>query len=97
MPGFVQVMEFDSTNIEGLEDVSNRMHEEIGSDVPTSKATVTSDRERPGHFVVIVEFESYDEAMKLSNDPRMAKYAEEMNALADGPIKYYNLDVRSVM
>jgi hypothetical protein len=47
--------------------------------------------------LVIVEFDSYEEAMKNSNDPETSKYAEQMGALLDGAPKFYNLDVRSVM
>jgi hypothetical protein len=44
--------------------------------------------------MIIAEFDSYDEAMSQSNDPRMGKFSEEMAALVDGPIKFYNLDVK---
>jgi hypothetical protein len=34
------------------------------------KATLTEDRNRPVHYFAIVEFESYEEAMKNSNVAR---------------------------
>jgi hypothetical protein len=90
-------MELQTADIDKFEEMSRRMQAEMGADLPTSKATITADRERPGFYLVIVEFESFDEAMRLSNDPRMQKYAGEMSAMCNAPIKFYNLDVKSVM
>ena len=97
MPGFVQIMEFDSPRIEEVEALSRRMQEERGDALLATKATVTEDRDRPGHYFVIVEFDSYEEAMKNSNDPVTGKYAEQMTALLAGPPTFHNLNVRSVM
>ncbi|HVB91949.1 MAG TPA: hypothetical protein VND70_07590 [Acidimicrobiales bacterium] len=97
MPGFVQIMELKTERIDEVVALSQRMQEERGDALLASKATVTADRDRPGYYLVIVEFDSYEEAMKNSNDPVTAKYSEEMGALLDGPPKFFNLDVRQVM
>ena len=97
MPGFVQIMEFETSRIEDVEALSNKMQEERGDALLASKATITEDRDRHGHYFVIVEFDSYEEAMRNSNDPVTGKYSEQMGALLDGPPKFHNLDVRSVM
>ena len=47
--------------------------------------------------MVIVEFDSYDEAMKNSNDPATGGYAEKMTALLEGPQTFRDLNVRSVV
>lgn len=46
--------------------------------------------------VAVVEFDSYEQAMKNSNDPVTGEYAQQMGALLDGPPRFYNLDVRMV-
>ena len=97
MPGFVQIMELKTSRIDEVEALSKRMQEERGDALLATKGTVTADRDRPGYYLVIVEFDSYEEAMKNSNDPATNKYAEQMGALLDGPPKFYNLDVRLVM
>ncbi len=97
MPGFVQIMELKTSRIDEVEALSKRMQEERGDALLATKGTVTADRDRPGYYLVIVEFDSYEEAMKNSNDPATSKYAEQMGALLDGPPKFYNLDVRLVM
>ena len=97
MPGFVQIMEFDTSRIEEVEALSKRMQNERGPALLATKATVTEDRDTPGHYFVVVEFDSYEEAMKNSNDPVTSKYAEQMKALLDSPPRFHNLEVRMVM
>ena len=97
MGGFVQIMELETSRIDELEALSRRMQEERGDALLASKATITEDRDRPGHYFVIVEFDSYEEAMKNSNDPVTGKYSEEMSALLAGAPIFHNLDVRMVL
>ena len=52
-----------------------------------------SARERPGTYLTIVEFESYDSAMENSNRPETSDFAAKMAALCDGPPVFRNLDV----
>jgi hypothetical protein len=57
------------------------------------RATITADRDRPGTYLNIVEFDSYDLAMENSARPETAEFATRMAALCDGPPRFYNLDV----
>jgi quinol monooxygenase YgiN len=93
MSGFIQIMEVTTSRIDEVEALSKRMSDERGDSLLASRATVTSDRDNPGRYSIIVEFGSYEEAMRNSNDPATARYAEEMNALLDGPPTFRNLDV----
>lgn len=96
MAGFVQIMEIETSRIEEVEALSKKMQEERGDALLASRATVTQDRDRAGRYFIIVEFDSYEQAMKNSNDPVTGKYAQQMGALLDGPPRFYNLDVRMV-
>ena len=97
MPGFIQIMEFETSHIDELEALMTTFQKERGDALLATKATITEDRARPGHYLVIVEFDSYEAAMKNSNDPATSKYAEEMGTMLDAPPKFHNLDVRAVM
>ena len=97
MSGFVQIMEFDTSRIDEVEALSERLQKERGDALLARRATVTADRDRPGHYVVVVEFDSYEEAMRNSDDPATGRYAAEMATLMDGPPTFHNLDVRMVM
>ena len=97
MPGFVQIMEIKTSRIEELEALVKKMQEEQGDSLLSTRAVLTADRDRPGYYVNIIEFNSYEEAMKNSNDPVITKMAKDMGNLLDGPPKFYNLDVRQEM
>ncbi len=96
MPGFVQVMEFDTTKIEEIEALSRELEAELGDQFLVRKAVVGADRDRPGHYTIMAEFDSYEEAMRNSENPVTGKFSEKMTELIDGPITFHNLDVVSV-
>lgn len=60
-------------------------------------APITADRDNPGRYCIIVEFDSYEEAMRNSNDPETGRFAEQMGKLLDEPPVFHNLDVRTIM
>jgi hypothetical protein len=97
MPGFVQIMEIKTSRIDELEALVKKMQEERGDSLLSTRAVLTADRDHPGCYVNIIEFSSYEEAMKNSNDPATSEFAKEMGALLEGPPKFYNLDVRHEM
>ena len=92
MTGFVQIIEFRTSRIDELE----RLADEMGSDSGRGAAlrgTVTQDRDRPGWYFNIVEFDSYESAMSNSNSPEVSAFAAKMAALCEEPPRFYNLDV----
>jgi uncharacterized protein (DUF1330 family) len=97
MAGFVQIMEFDTSKIDEVDALARELQKAQGDKFLARKGTITEDRDRRGHYYVIVEFDSYDEAMQNSDDPVTAKYSEQMGTLLDGPPTFHNLDVVSVM
>ncbi len=96
MPGFVQIMEFDTSRIEEVDALARQLEKEAGAGFLARKATTTEDRDRRGHYYVIVEFDSYEDAMKNSESPVVDKYAAKMGELVGGPPTFHNLDVVSV-
>ena len=97
MAGFVQIMEFDTSKIDEVEALARELQAAQGDKFLARRATVTEDRERRGHYYVIVEFDSYEEAMRNSDDPATTKYSERLGTLVQGPPTFRNLDVVSVM
>jgi hypothetical protein len=97
MPGFVQIMEIKTSRIDEVQAFVEKMGAERGDSLLSTRALLTADRDRPGYYVNIIEFSSYEEAMQNSNDPATSEFAKEMGALLEGPPKFYNLDVRQEM
>lgn len=96
MPAFVQIIEYQTSRPDEVADLSEdfrAMREKEGQETAPARVTVTEDRDRPGYYLSIVEFESYEAAMENSNRPDTSDYAAKMMELCDGPPKYYNLDV----
>jgi hypothetical protein len=93
MAGFVQIMEYKTSRFDEMKELG----EEYGKNDPGSLARrvlVTENRDKPGAFMTIVEFDSYESAMENSARPETGEFAEKMMKLADGAPTFYNLDVR---
>lgn len=97
MAGFVQIIEFESSRIDEIRALAEEFRtgsEAEGDRIPLARGTFCADRDRPGHYVNIIEFESYERAMENSNRPETSEFAAKLAALSDGPPKFTNLDVK---
>lgn len=96
MAGFVQIIDFRTSRIDevqalGDEFVAARVGE---GDSRVVRAVVTADRDVPGRYLNIVEFDSYETAMENSARPETGAFAAQLAALCDEPPTFVNLDVR---
>jgi hypothetical protein len=93
MAGFVQIIEYKTSRFDEMK----ALGEEYGRNDPGSLARhvlVTENRDKPGTFMTIVEFDSYESAMENSQRAETNEFSEKMMKLADGAPTFYNLDVR---
>jgi hypothetical protein len=72
MPGFVQIMEIETSHIDEVRTLMEKTEAENADIFVSSRGLFTADRDRPDHYVAIIEFDSYDEAMKQSSHPAIA-------------------------
>jgi hypothetical protein len=90
---FVQLIEFETDKIdEYTAAVDAWLKSSTGWRTPT-RSVLTQDKERPGTYVQIVEFPSYEAAMENSNRPETGELSERLEALCKGPASFRNLDV----
>ncbi|MDF2968760.1 MAG: hypothetical protein K0Q93_2538, partial [Nocardioidaceae bacterium] len=68
MAGFAQIIEWKSSRIDEVDKVMQEWRERFPEMGPT-RVLVGSDRDNTNSYVTIVEFESYEAAMKNSEDP----------------------------
>jgi quinol monooxygenase YgiN len=96
MGRFIQVIDFSTSNIDEIDKMGEEMRQRRESDGGGGplRVIVAEDRDRPGHFLNIVEFESYETAMANSEHPETQAFAQRMSELVDGPPAFYNLEVR---
>jgi hypothetical protein len=90
---FVQIIEYHSSK----PDEVTKLHDEFRA-VTEGKRLATRvmecvDRNDPTRRFTIVEFPSYEAAMKNSALPETAAMSEKMMKVADGPPIFYDLDL----
>jgi len=93
---FIQIFEVTTTRPEEIQELVEDWSAKTGGRHTAYRATFTADRDRPGTYVQIVEFPSYQEAMTNSGLPETGEFAEKLARLCDGPPVFRNLDVRRV-
>lgn len=95
MTGFVQLIEFNTSRIDEVKMLGEKFVDErrAAGDSAAIRGIVTVDRERPNHYINIVEFPSYKEAMENSNRPETSDFAARLAELCDGPPVFHNLDI----
>lgn len=93
MAGFIQIIEYQTSRFDEVKALGeDRVQTDTGS--LARRITATENRDKPGTFMTIVEFDSYESAMENSKRPETAEFAEQMMKLCDGAPTFYNLDVR---
>jgi hypothetical protein len=94
--GFIQIIEIQTARPDDVEALVGEWRTATEGSRSAQRGTFTRDRDRPNTYVQIVEFPSYEDAMKNSELPETASFAERLRALCDGPPSFRNLDVQSV-
>ena len=93
---FIQIIEFTTKKPDKIEQLVEEWRSATEGKRTAQRGTLTEDRDRPGTYVQIVEFPSFEDAMANSSLPETAALSERMAALCDGQARFVNLDVRSV-
>jgi hypothetical protein len=92
MTGFVQVIEWQTHRIDEVRALNEQWRERFPQQGPRRIVTA-ADRDHPNSYMTLVEFASYEEAMKNSNDPTTSEFAARMAELCDAPPTFHNLDI----
>lgn len=93
MAKFIQIIEYQSSRIDEIRALGEEFRSQQRDPGSAARITVTADRDRPGHYRTIAEFNSYEEAMENSRRPETDEFASQMAKLCDGPPSFGNLDV----
>lgn len=93
---FVQTISFTTSNIEEIQKMSEEYRREQGDRAPGFRRNwVMKDRDNPNHYLISVEFDSYEKAMENSARPETDAFAKKMRELIDGEPEYGNYDLIS--
>ena len=90
---FSQIIEFETSRVDEFNaHLDAWMAKSEGHRIP-HRAVLRKDRDTENLYLLMVEFSSYDEGMENSRRPETGEFAEFLASLADGPLKFRNLDV----
>ena len=91
-PGFVQIIEYQTSRYDEIRALVDKYRDQLNQG--TARRVVScADRDRPGVYFTVAEFDSYESAMENSSLPETAAFAVKYAALADGPMVFQDLDV----
>ena len=93
--GFIQIIEFGTSRIDDVLALDKEWEAATQGSRTTVRALTCADKDNPGRYMAIVEFESYEDAMRNSDLPATQEVAQKYAALCDGPPRFINLDVLS--
>ena len=90
---FVQIMKVTTSKMAEMEAAHERWLEATEGQRTVSREMICENRDKPGEYWIIVEFPSYEDAMKNNDLPATSAIAEAMAGLVDAPPEYFNLDL----
>jgi hypothetical protein len=90
---FVQIIEFQTSRVDEIMALDEKWVKATEGKRTATTMTVTQDRDRPGTYVWMIEFPSYEAAMRNNDLPETQQISGDMMKLADGPTTFRNLDV----
>jgi len=92
--GFVQIIKVSTSKYADLDAAHDEWLQATEGQRTVSREMICENRDKPGEYWIIVEFPSYDDAMRNSDLPATNRIAEQMAKLCDGAPEFANLDVR---
>ena len=89
---FIQVIDFETDKIDEGRAAVEEYRAATQGRRTVKRGILAADRDRPGHYLNLVFFDSYEDAMKNSEMPETQELAGKLAALG-GPMTFLNLDV----
>ncbi|GAA4783120.1 ester cyclase [Streptomyces sanyensis] len=90
---FVQIIDYRTADFDSMNALMDRWVEQTKGKRTASHAVIGRDRSEADHYLDIVEFDSYQEAMENSQLPETDAMFREMVALCEGMPSFTDLDV----
>ena len=90
---FAQIIEFKTRRIDDFNaNLDAWIIRTAGSRIP-HRAVLRRDRDGDNHYLLMVEFSSYEVAIENSSRPETGQFAAFLATLCDGPLSFRDLDV----
>ncbi|MEV8034656.1 hypothetical protein ACFYW8_16145 [Streptomyces sp. NPDC002742] len=94
---FVQIIDIESERMDEMRQlVQEAEKRNAGREGGPTHRLVLKDRNTPNRYLVLIEFESYEDAMRNSSDPETGRMAEQLAALCTRPPSFTDCDVQEM-
>ncbi|MDC0769406.1 hypothetical protein [Streptomyces sp. HD] len=94
---FVQIIDFETERIDEMRELAHETEQSLaGRSGGPTRRLVLKDRSEANRYLVVIEFDSYEDAMRNSDDPETTKFAEQMAALCTRPPSFTDCDVQEM-
>lgn len=90
---FIQMIEYETTKADQMDSLLDEWLSATEGKRTATRERVTQDRDNATHFIDIVEFPSYEQAMKNNDLPETHRISERMRELCTGDMRFMNLEV----
>ena len=90
---FVQIIELQTSKYDEIAKLEDEWRKATEGKRTLRRSIVARDRKDPNRILILAFFDSYDSAMINSNLPETSAFGEKQAALADGPMKFTDLDI----
>jgi hypothetical protein len=90
---FVQIMEFQTSQLDAVKALDQQWRADTEGKRKATSMMITQDRDRPGTYLWIIGFPSYEAAQQNNDLPETQRIAADMAKATDGPASFRNLDV----
>lgn len=90
---FIQIIEMRTDKIDEISALVREWEQATEGRRTARRSVLTRDRNDPSRYLVIVSFDSYEEAMANSNLPETGELGQKQAALLDAPVQFTDLDV----
>jgi hypothetical protein len=97
MAGFIQLIEYETNDVEAVEKAVQKFRDEHPDVMTSTTSRVAEDRDKPGTYISIVEFASYEEAMKQSGHPALSEFMQSSGPELMTNPRFRNLDVKAIV
>jgi heme-degrading monooxygenase HmoA len=92
---FIQIVEYETDRADEIAAAMSEQSMPSPEEVPGfRRMAFAQDRDNPKRYFVIVEFDSYEQAMANSDKPETDAMAKQLGAMVTKGPTYYNLDVQ---
>jgi hypothetical protein len=90
---FVQILEFKTTNLDAMLELDAKWRTATEGKRTATSVVKTLDRDRPETYLWIIEFPSYEAALRNNELAATQEISREMMKHAEGEPTFRNLDV----